>query len=121
MIHLARLFEIYPVINFTVDMGFNIGLTTISKCINKIRDEKKEVFIKHQYDYCDRFEYDFGEVKLIIDGKKTKGYLAVLTAPASCFRWAYLYSNIKMAVFLDSHVRFLKCLVAVLKKVSMII
>ena len=93
-----------------VDMGFNIGLTTISKRINEIRDEKKEVFIKQQYDYCDRFEYDFGEVKLIIDGKKTKGYLAVLTAPASGFRWAYLYSNMKMAVFLDSHVRFFEML-----------
>lgn len=43
-----------------VDMGFNIGLTTISKRINEIRDEKKEVFIKQQYDYCDRFEYENG-------------------------------------------------------------
>lgn len=68
-----------------VDMGFNIGLTTISKRINEIRDEKKEVFIKQQYDYCDCFEYDFGEVKLIIDGKKTKGYFAVLTAPTFGF------------------------------------
>lgn len=93
-----------------VDMGFNIGLTTISKRINEIRDEKKEVFIKQQYDYCDRFEYDFGEVKLIINGKQTKGYLAVLTAPASGFRWAYLYTNMKMEVFLDSHVRFFEML-----------
>ena len=89
-----------------VDMGFDIGLTTISNMINRIRDEKKEVFIRQQYDYCDRFEYDFGEVKLIIGGRRTKAYLAVLTAPASGFRWAYLYPSMKMDVFLDSHVRF---------------
>lgn len=29
-----------------VDMDFNIGLTTISKRINKIRDEKKEVYLR---------------------------------------------------------------------------
>lgn len=35
-----------------------------------------------------------------------EAYLAVLTAPASGFRWAYLYPSMKMDVFLDSHVRF---------------
>ena len=32
--------------------------------------------------------------------------MAVFCAPASNFRWAYLYDNQKQAVFLDSHVRF---------------
>lgn len=90
--------------------GFSIGETTISKKISEIRNESREVFIKQEYTFGDRFEYDFGEVKMIIDGKQTKGYLAVLTSPASGFRWAYLYHNSKMDVFLDSHVRFFEML-----------
>ena len=93
-----------------IDHGFDIGETTIRNRLRVIRNEKKEAFIKQEYDYCDRFEYDFGEVRLMIDGRNTKGYLAVLVCPASGFRWAYLYRNSKMDVFLDSHVRFFEML-----------
>lgn len=89
-----------------VKQGFNIGLTTISLKINEIKNESKEVYIAQEYEYGDRFEYDFGEVKLIINGKQTKGYLAVMVLPASTFRWAYLYHNSKMDVFIDSQARF---------------
>ena len=86
--------------------GFDIGLTTIAIKIKEKRNKQKEAFIRQEYEYGQRFEYDFGEVKLTIDGKLTKGFLAVLTAPASGFRWAYLYHNSKKDVFLDSQARF---------------
>ena len=90
--------------------GFNVSETTIRTHIRQKRDIHKECFIRQEYQYGHRFEYDFGEVKLIIDGKQTKGFLAVLTAPASGFRWAYLYHSSKMEVFLDSQVRFFEML-----------
>ena len=90
--------------------GFDIGETTIKNKIREKRNIQSEAYIKQEYVYGQRFEYDFGEVKLIIDGKNTKAYLAVLTAPASGFRWAYLYHNSKMSVFLDSQVRFFEML-----------
>ncbi len=90
--------------------GFDIGETTIRNKINEKRNIQKEAYIKQEYKYGQRFEYDFGEVKLVIDGKNTKAYLAVLTAPASGLRWAYLYHNSKMEVFLDSQVRFFEML-----------
>ena len=89
-----------------VDEGHDIGLTTIQGKINEKRGKHQEAFIKQSYEYGQRFEYDFGEVKLIINGKLTKGYLAVMTSPASKFRWAYLYHNSKMDVFIDSQVKF---------------
>lgn len=89
-----------------VEQGFDVGRSTVYNHINIILDAKKEAFIKQEYEYCDRFEYDFGEVKLYINGILRKYYLAVITAPASGFRWAYLYTNMKMEVFLDSHARF---------------
>ena len=90
------------------EKGFDISLSTISNKIREKRKKPKECFIKQQYDYGDRLEYDFGEVKLEIDGIIDTYYLSVLSSPASDFRWAYLYKNQKKDVFLDSHVRFLR-------------
>lgn len=95
--------QIYELIR---DKGFDIGLACVSKHLKIKRDKAKECFIKQQYEYGDRLEYDFGEVKLIIDGVLNKYHLAVLSSPASNFRWAYLYNNQKNDVFLDSHVKF---------------
>lgn len=89
-----------------VEAGHNIGLSTISNKINEKRNKKKEVYIKQEYPFGQRFEYDFGEVKLMINGSYTKGFLAVMTSPASGFRWAYLYHSSKMDVFIDSQVKF---------------
>ena len=51
-------------------------------------------------------EYDFGEVRLDC-GEGVKSYhMAVFCAPASKFRWLYLYTNQKKTVFMDSHVQF---------------
>lgn len=64
------------------------------------------MFYQAKYDYADRLEYDFGEVKLLIAGKLCKLYIAVLSSPASNFRWAYLYTYQNQDVFFDSQVRF---------------
>ena len=95
--------QIYELIK---DAGYDIGKTTIQTKINEKRNKHEEAYIKQTYPYGQRFEYDFGEVKLLINGEFTKGYLAVMTSPASHFRWAYLYHNSKMDVFLDSQTRF---------------
>ena len=86
--------------------GHEIGITTVSNQIKKKREKKSETYIRQSYEYGERLEYDFGEVRLVIKGKAGKYYLAVFGAPRSSFRWAYLYSNQKKEVFLDSHVRF---------------
>lgn len=89
-----------------VAQGFDIGKSTISAKIREKRNRIKECFIRQSYDYGDRLEYDFGEVKLFINGETQKFHMAVFSSPASDFRWAYLYKNQKKEVFLDSHVRF---------------
>jgi transposase len=86
--------------------GFDIGEATVNVALAKIRAKLKEVYIRQEYDYGDRLEYDFGEVRLDCgEGIKTY-HLAVFTSPGSHFRWAYLYTNQKKAVFMDSHVKF---------------
>ena len=89
-----------------IDEGFDISLATINIKLSKLRDKKKEVYIRLQYDFGDRLEYDFGEVRLDCgEGVKTY-HMAVLSSPGGSFRWCYLYTNQKKAVFMDSHVKF---------------
>lgn len=91
-----------------VEEGFQISQVTINIALAAIRKRQKEVFIRQQYDLGDRLEYDFGEVFLDCgEGVKTY-HMAVLSSPGGNFRWLYLYTNQKKAVFMDSHVRFLE-------------
>jgi len=86
--------------------GYDIGLTAVTTRLKEKRNKIAEAFIRQEYDFGDRLEYDFGEVKLVIGGVAGKYYLAVFGSPRGLFRWAYLYNNQKKEVFFDSHVRF---------------
>lgn len=89
-----------------VDEGFDISGISINIALADIRKRQREVFIRQQYELGDRLEYDFGEVFLDC-GEGVKTYrMAVLSSPGGGFRWLYLYTNQKKAVFMDSHVRF---------------
>lgn len=63
------------------DKDFDISYPSIAVYVRKKRNINKECFIKQEYDFADRLEYDFGEVKLLIAGKFSKFYLAVLSSP----------------------------------------
>ena len=89
-----------------IDQGYDIGLTVVTITLKEKRQKIAEAFIRQEYDFGARLEYDFGEVRLVIGGVPDKYYLAVFGAPRGKFRWAYLYKNQKQDVFLDSHVRF---------------
>lgn len=94
--------QIYEIIK---EENYDVGETTVRNYIRELR-QSRETFIKQEYDLGSRLEYDFGEVKLYINNKTITFYLAVLSCPASGFRYAYLYKRQNMEVFLDSHVRF---------------
>ena len=86
--------------------GFDIGYTTVCGKVNDKLAKAEEAFIAQSYEYGERFEYDFGEVHLLIAGSFTKVFLAAMCAPASGYRFGLLYNNQKQDVFLDSQVRF---------------
>ena len=89
-----------------VKEGFDISFTTVRNQINERRAKAKEVFIAQDHKFGQRFEYDFGEVKLEISGVVSKYYLAVMCAPASGYRYALLYKKQTKEVFIDSQVKF---------------
>jgi len=100
-----------------IKKGFDISYSTIAVKINQKIDKTKECFIKQSYTYGDRLEYDFGEVKLVINGQVNTYHMAVLSSPAANFRWAFLYRNQKKDVFMDSHVKFFEMVGGVYKEV----
>jgi transposase len=88
------------------DEGYDISAISINIALAEIRKRQREVFIRQQYELGDRLEYDFGEVFLDC-GEGIKVYhMAVMSSPGGGFRWLYLYTNQKKAVFMDSHVKF---------------
>ena len=89
-----------------VDEGFSISMPTINNELAEIRNTQKNVYIRQHYEYGQRLEYDFGEVRLDCGEGVRTYHMAVFCAPASGFRWLYLYTNQKKAVFMDSHVNF---------------
>ena len=89
-----------------VASGHDIGRVTINNAIAHLRKKLKEVYIRQHYDFGERLEYDFGEVLLDCGKGIRKYHMAVFSSPASNFRWSYLYTNQKQAVFQDSHVKF---------------
>ena len=99
------------------NQGFDVSYSSVVLEMKRIKNSGKECFIRQDYDFGDRLEYDFGEVKLVIDGIVKKYYIAVLSSPAGNFRWCYLYDNSKKDVFLDSHVKFFKMIGGIWKEV----
>lgn len=100
-----------------LSLGFDIGKTTISTKIKEKRARFKECFIRQEYEYGDRLEFDFGEVKLVLGNEVNKYHLAVLSSPAANFRWCYLYHTQTKDVFLDAHVKFFEMTKGVYREV----
>lgn len=98
--------QIYELLN---KQGFDISYSSVVLEIKRMKQLGNECFIKQ--------DYDFGEVKLVINGITKKYYIAVLSSPAGNFRWCYLYDNCKKDVFLDSHVKFFKMIGGVWKEI----
>ena len=91
------------------DQGFDIGYTTVC---NYIRGKSgkpascKEAFIRQQYQPGSVCEFDWGEIKLNIEGKPSRFQLAVFTTAYSNYRYALIYNRQDTLAFMESHVSF---------------
>jgi len=85
--------------------GYQIGYTTVC---NYIRNQQggAESFIRQQYEPCGVCEFDWGEVKLKIDGIDRVYQLAVFTLAWSNYRFAFLFARQDTQSFQQSHVIF---------------
>jgi transposase len=85
--------------------GFEIGLSSVQSRMKEKRKKLNEVFVRQTYKPGQRFEFDYGEIWLMIKEIKTKLHLAVISSPYSDYRTAYLYSSQNQKTFMDAHLR----------------
>lgn len=93
-----------------VEKGFDVSYSSVCKYIQERRAEKaskpKDVFVKQWYEPGQECEFDWGEVKLRIDGKPVTFTMAVFALCHSEGRWAYLFRHQDNLAFMESHRNF---------------
>jgi len=87
-----------------IEMGFDISYPTVCNYIRE-NHEKKEAFIRQEYNLGETIEFDWGEVKITIAGKPSTLQMGLLTTAKGSHHYARLYQNQKMENFLDIHVQ----------------
>lgn len=91
-----------------MEKGHSISYTTVRNFVNKEIKKKKEVYIRR---YCKpgyEAEFDWGQVRLDIDGRIKSYSLAVFTLAYSNYRFAFLYSSESQICVLDVHTKFIE-------------
>ncbi|HZK60578.1 MAG TPA: IS21 family transposase [Anaerovoracaceae bacterium] len=89
-----------------VEEGIDIGYTTVCQAVSKILNESKEAFIRCEYKPGDTCEFDWGEVKLWIDGILMTLHMAAFCTARGNYRFGRLYTNEKTESFMESHAEF---------------
>ena len=100
-----------------IEEGYDISYPTVCNYIRETYNESKEAYIRQEYELGETCEYDWGSVKLTINGKAKILQMAAIATAKGNYRYANLYHNQKMESFLDSHVKFFNEVQGVYKEV----
>ncbi len=86
--------------------GYQISYTSVCRYVRRHTAQSREVFIRQQYDPGQAVEFDWGEVKISINGIAKTLMMAVFTSCNSNHRWARLYHRQDMSSFVDTHAQY---------------
>lgn len=89
-----------------IEKGYQIGYTTVCNYVRGKTSYGKEAFIKQVYQPGVVCEFDWGEVKLYINGDLKTLNLAVFTCCYSNYRYSKLFHRQDTLAFSQSHVDF---------------
>ena len=89
-----------------LDADYQISYRTVCHYIHQQKIKGREVFIRQHYTPGQAVEFDWGYVKIDINGQPKQMMLAVFTCTYSNHRWARLYYRQDMASFLDAHAHY---------------
>ena len=96
--------------------NIEIAYSTVSHYITQKKKYSQEAFIKQEYQPGYACEFDWGEVKLIINGTLQTFQLAVFTHSYSNYRFARLYHRQDKICFADSHIQYFSHLGGVVRE-----
>ena len=86
-----------------LSLGHQIGYTTVCNYIREDNISKREAYIKQIYLAGEECEFDWGEVRIYVQGVLKRFYMAVFTAAYGNYRYAKLYSRQDTLAFMESH------------------
>lgn len=86
--------------------GVDISYSTVLRTIREIERKPKEAFIKGAYSPGDICEFDWGEVKLTINGETRTFQMAVFTSAYGNYRFACLFTKQTTECFQEAHALF---------------
>ena len=92
-----------------IEKGFQVSYTGVCKYIASVACEKKEdkssreAFIRGYYPPGESCKFDWGEVKLYLNGKLQRIQMAVFTLSHSNGRYAWLFHHQDQLAFMESH------------------
>ncbi len=88
--------------------GYDISEASVRIYYNQYLNSQKECFIRQEYEYGERAEYDFHQIKVLINGVETVYHQATISVPASNHIYAELYKDETKLTVMDSLVKFFK-------------
>lgn len=86
--------------------GADISYSTVLRFIRSLEQKTKEAYIKASYTPGDVCEFDWGEVKLTVDGVLRVFQMAAFTTAYGNYRYAYLFTKQTTECFQEAHARF---------------
>ena len=89
-----------------VSEGCSLSYSTVLRTIRAVEEKPKEAFIKAEYEFGDICEFDWGDVKVTINGKLRILQMAVFTSAYGNYRFAYLFTKQTTECFQEAHARF---------------
>ncbi len=94
-----------------LSQGFELSYSTVCKYIAHLErsaEKPQEAYIRGYYEAGDECEFDWGDVKLIIDGKLEVKQMAIFTLAHSNARYCYLFSRQDTQAFKEAHRNFFR-------------
>jgi len=91
-----------------------VSYSSVCKYITKVKEAEhkprpsKDVFIRQEYEPGIECEFDWGEVKLEIDGELVKFTMAVFTFAHSNGRYAYIFRHQDTLALMEAHRNFFR-------------
>ena len=90
-----------------LEEGFNVSYTTVLRVANKLEAKAHEAYIRQEYVPGNVVEFDWGTVKIHVNGGALREYqMAVFTSAYSNLRWAKLFPKQDSQCFVESHSDF---------------
>ena len=89
-----------------IEQDYDLSYSTVCNWVNRLKEENEETYIRRDHKPGDEVEFDWGYVKIFIDGELRQIPMAMFTCTASGYRYSLLCPKTDTKNFIHAHVKF---------------